>query len=171
VPNRRPAETDYDAMYASYVSAVPEGDVVEFLGRQRDDAMTLLGSIPAERAGFRYAPGKWSIAEVVGHVIDAEWIFTTRALRFARGDETPLPGFDSDEYAVRAGRAGRSLASLAEELRHLRSANLALFSSFDEAALDRRGTAWDRSFTVRAKLFIIAGHAQHHMAVLRERYL
>ena len=168
---RRPAEGDYDAWYASYVSAVPEGDVVGFLRRQRGEALALLGSIPAERAGFRYAPGKWSIAEVVGHVIDAEWIFTTRALRIARGDETPLPGFDSDEYAVRAGQAGRSLESLAEELGHLRSANLALFSSFDETALDRRGTASDRPITVRAQLYIIAGHAAHHLDVLRERYL
>ena len=121
--------------------------------------------------GARYAPGKWSLTEVIGHVVDTERVLATRAMLFARGDAKPLPGFDQDALIEGAMFDDRPLASLVDEFEHLRRANVALFGSWGEEAQARRGVASGCAFTVRALVTIVAGHALHHLDVVRERYL
>ena len=169
-PAARPDATEYAAYYEKYVSLV-EGDVLETLARQGAETASLLASIPEDAAGSRYEPGKWSVKELVGHVIDGERIFAYRALRFARGDQTPLEGFDQDPYVASGNFDARTLTSLAEELTHVRASTLALLRSLGPEAWARRGTASDNEVTVRALAYITAGHEAHHVRILRERYL
>jgi hypothetical protein len=167
----RPDATEYVPYYERYISLVSDGDILITLSRQLDESLALLGSISEEQANHRYAPDKWSIKELVGHVIDTERIFAYRALRFARNDRTPLPGYDQDDYIRGASFDDYSLADLASEFEHVRRANLSLFKHLDEDAWKRRGTANESEVSVRALAFIIAGHELHHMAILRNRYL
>jgi uncharacterized damage-inducible protein DinB len=167
----RPSETEYAPYYGRYIGLVPEGDVIEILSRQLEETLGLLGDIPESQAGHRYAPDKWSIKEVIGHVVDSERIFAYRALRFARNDKAAIEGFDQDEFARNSGFDERSLADLVEEFNHVRRANLLLFRSFADEALNRRGIASEVEVSVRALLYIIAGHERHHMEVLKSRYL
>lgn len=170
-PIPRPQPGDHDPYYDRYVSLVPEGDVLALLRDQLEETRSLLVGLTDEQAAHRYAPGKWSVKEVAGHVTDTERVFAYRALRAARGDATPLPGFEQDDFVAHGGFDGRSLGSLFEELAAVRSASLALFQSFDAEALARRGTASGAGFAVRAIPFILAGHERHHLRILRERYL
>jgi uncharacterized damage-inducible protein DinB len=167
----RPAPDEYAPYFGGYIDEVPPGDVLEILDRQMAETQALLRSLPESRALHRYAPGKWSIKEVVGHVSDAERIFTYRALCFSRNERAPLPGFEEDEYVAAAGFDTRSLADLARELESVRAATLTLFRGLSDELLLRRGTANAKPYTVRAIAFIIAGHERHHVRVLRERYL
>lgn len=167
----RPEATEYDAFYETYVSKVPEGDVLELLATQRDDLAELLASIDDERALHRYAEGKWSIKQVAGHLADAERIFACRALCFARSESAALPGFDENEYVAAADFDRRPLRSLIAELGHLRGATIEFFEGLSPQALSRAGTASGVSFSVRSFAFIIAGHERHHLGVLRDRYL
>ncbi|HUL03324.1 MAG TPA: DinB family protein [Gemmatimonadales bacterium] len=167
----RPEATEYAPYYGTYVSKVPAGDLLQLLERQRADTQALLAGLSDERALHRYAPGKWSIKEVVGHIADAERIFSYRALRIARGDETPLPGFDENAYTPAGHFDARPLAELAAELDAVRRATIALFRGLEGDALVRRGTASNHGVSVRALAYIIAGHERHHVQILRERYL
>jgi DinB family protein len=167
----RPDASEYAPHYETYVSKVPNGNLLEILEDQRRETQGLLAEIPEGRAIYRYAPGKWSIKEVVGHVTDAERVFSYRALRFARADETPLPGFDEKAYAPAGRFDARALLDLAVELDAVRRATIALFTGLEPAALARRGTANAKEISVRALAYIIAGHERHHLEVLRERYL
>lgn len=167
----RPHSSEYAPFYHGYVSAVPEGDVVEILrsgGRELHDAVM---AIPEQRGGFRYAEDKWTIREVIGHLIDAERIFTYRAMRIARGDTTPLAGFEENDYVRTAGSDARTLASLAHEVGALRESTVHLFQSLPADAWVRRGVASGKEISVRALAYIVAGHPQHHLRILRERYL
>ena len=128
-------------------------------------------SIPESQAGFRYAADKWSIKELVGHLIDTERIFSYRALRFARNDKTPLPGYEQDDYIRHASFDDCSLSELAAELESVRQSTLFLFKHLDEEAWMRRGVASESEVSVRALAYIIAGHELHHRRVLRDRYL
>ncbi len=167
----RPEPAEYPDYVARYLRLVPDGDVIELLASQMEETAGLLGGISDEKALFRYAPGKWSIKEVVGHVIDSERIFAYRALCFSRQDSTRLPGFDQDQY-VPAGRfEARRLADLSRELRLVRQATIAFFAGLDAEMLLRRGTANERTHSVRSIAWIIAGHELHHMDVVRKRYL
>ncbi len=167
----RPDASEYAPYYVKYVGKVPDGDLLATLERDGRDTVTLLRGIPEAKALTRYAPGKWSVKEVVGHICDAERIFSYRALRFARGDATPLKTFDQDAY-VPAGRFdARPLAELATELERIRGATVALFSGLDAAALERKGVASEKEVSVRALAWIVAGHARHHVEILKERYL
>ena len=168
---RRPSSTEYDAFYASYVASVPEGDVLDILATEGRRAGTLFESIPPEKKSFRYAPGKWSVREVIGHVIDTERIFSFRMLWMSRGDLTPLPGMDQDTFVAGAEFDSRGLASLAREFKTLRESNIVLGRSFSEEVLNRRGFASGLEFSVRALMYIMAGHAIHHVRVLEDRYL
>ncbi|MCZ6598438.1 MAG: DinB family protein [Planctomycetota bacterium] len=168
---KRPARDEYHEFYDEYVSLVPDGDVVAILKDQRDEVLALLDGLPAEKHDHRYAPGKWSIKQVLGHLIDTERIFAFRALHIARGDAQPLPGMDQDEWMATADFGRRPLASLLDEYGHLRSASIGLFEGFDEEVLGRVGTANDVRFTVRTFPYIMAGHERHHVEVLKERYL
>lgn len=169
--NGRPSPGEYPPYYQTYLDLVPQGDVLRVLEEQLASALALLRGIGEGQAGDRYAPGKWSIKEVVGHLIDSERVFAYRALRFGRNDPTPLPGFEGDDYVREGGFDGRSLADLAAELSAVREASLALFRGLPEQALLRRGTASGRELAVRCFPWIIAGHERHHLEVIRERYL
>ena len=168
----RPGPSEYAPYYETYISKVPpEGDLLTVLEDQRRETQQLLAGLSDTRALHRYAPEKWSIKEVVGHLMDTERVFCYRALAFARGDANPLPGYDEKAWAA-AGRFDvRSLAHLAAESDAVRRATIALFSGLDGEALARRGTANNNPISVRALGWVIAGHERHHLAILRERYL
>ena len=167
----RPDASEYLAYYGRYIDQVPDGDLLQTLRDQLDETLALVRGLDEARGGHRYAPGKWSIRDVLSHVIDAERIFAYRALRIARGDRTPLASFDENAYAQAANADARTLADLAQELEHVRRGNLLFFASLDDEALARRGTASDAEVSVRALAWIIAGHERHHVTLLRERYL
>jgi uncharacterized damage-inducible protein DinB len=168
---QRPAPEEFAPYYARYIDAVPEGDLIETLEMQLSETVALLAALREERARFRYAEGKWTLAEVVGHINDTERVFAHRALRIARGDTTPLPGFDQDLFASNSPAAHMRLRDLEEEFAAVRRASITLVRHFDEAAWDRRGTASNNPVSVRALAWMIAGHQIHHVNVLRERYL
>lgn len=167
----RPDETEYLPYYGRYISLVPEGDILALLNKQSDETLALLRSIPESQAEFRYAPDKWSIKELVGHVIDSERIFAYRALRFARNDQTPLPGYEQDDYIRNASFNDYPLVELASEFESVRSSTLSLFKHLSDEAWHRRGVANDAEASVRALAYIIAGHELHHREILRNRYL
>ena len=167
---KRPAPTEHAEYYANYISKVPGTDVFGVLESQRLQMLQLFTGRSERDGNFRYAPGKWTVKEVLGHITDTERIFSYRTLRIARGDKTPLPGFEQDEY-VRDGAFGeRTLRDLAEEFGAVRIASIALFRSLNEAAWERRGVADQKEVTVRALAFITAGHQMHHRIILEERY-
>ncbi len=167
----KPDASEFLEYYGKYVARVPGGDAMKALQDQLGEVLTLVRELPEERGGHRYAPDKWSIREVLGHIMDAERIFAYRALRIARGDATPLATFDENAY-VPAGRFdARTLADLAEEYQAVRRATVLLFRSMDGDALGRMGVASGAGVSVRALAWIIAGHEAHHVALLRERYL
>lgn len=167
----RPGTDEYDPYYGKYISLVPDGDLIKILSAQIDETSHLLNAVTESKAGFRYAPGKWSIKEVVGHLSDAERIFSYRALRIGRGDTTPLPGFEQEDYVKGTNFDVRLLTDLVNEFRAVRQATITLLKSFDEEALRRRGVASDKPISVRALAYCIAGHELHHLAILRARYL
>ena len=166
----RPETSEYDAFYQTYVAALPDGCILDRLQAQGTECQQLLATIDDQRALYRYADGKWSIKEVLGHLCDAERIFAYRALTIARGDRVPLPGFDENEYVAAAGFDRLPLAALAAGLAHVRAATRFLFSSLTSEERARQGLANDSRITVRALAWIIAGHERHHLDVLRERY-
>ena len=167
----RPDATEYSPYFGRYIALVPDGDLLETLARQLDETAWLLRGVTERGGDFRYADGKWSIKEVVGHLADTERIFAYRALRFARGDGTPLPGFDENLFVANARFTERTLADLMAELRAVRAATIALFSGLAPDELERRGVANGQPMSVRAAAYNIAGHERHHVAILRERYL
>ena len=167
---KRPEPTEHAEFYANYISKVPGTDVLGVLEHERHKMLQLFRGRNEKEGDFRYGPGKWTIKEVLGHITDTERIFTYRALRFARGDKTPLPGFEQDDYVRDGAFSERSLADLAEEFGAVRSASIALYRSFPEAAWERRGEANEKEVTVRALAFITAGHQMHHRIILEERY-
>lgn len=167
----RPDPTEYLPYYSRYVALVPEGDIVATLAAQNESTMALLRSLPESKAAFRYAPLKWSIKELVGHLSDAERIFADRALRFARNDETPLPGFEENDYVRNGSFDAYSLADLADGFESVRRSTVFLFKHLGGEASARRGKANNAEISVRALAYVIAGHEIHHMNVLRTRYL
>jgi hypothetical protein len=170
-PLERPSPSDFVPYFRQYIDKVPAGDVLAILESQIEETVAALGALSEEKALHRYAPGKWSVKEIVGHLADSERIFAYRALRFARGDATALPGFEQDDYVAPSGADQRSLADLLGEFAAVRRASLCLFRGFDGAAWARRGVASGNEFAVRAFPFIVAGHERHHLAVIRQRYL
>lgn len=167
----RPAESEYAPYFTQYVAQVPPGDILDLLANQIDDTIATLGGLTDAQAAHRYAPGKWSIKEVVGHLCEAERVFVYRAQAFAHNDATPQPGWDENLYVANANYDRRSLASLLEELRTARAATVAFFAGLDEVQLERRGVANNREYSVRALAWITAGHERHHLKIVRERYL
>lgn len=169
--DQRPGDDEYDAYYAKYVALVPEGDIVAILATQLEDTLAVVRNLTDEQARGAYAPGKWSIKEVIGHLADSERIFASRALRFGRGDATPLPGFDENSY-VPAGRFNdRPLPSLVAELAAARGATVALFAGLPAEAWTRSGRANGVPVSVRGLAWIAAGHELHHRGILSSRYL
>jgi hypothetical protein len=166
----RPEASEYAPFYHRYVESVPDGDVVELLRAGGRELLEAIRRIPESRAGHRYGPEKWTIRQVVGHLIDAERIFSYRALRAARGDRSPLASFDENAYVRTAGSDARTLADLARELEIVREASVLLFASLPDEAWGLSGIASDREVSVRALAYITDGHSRHHLRILRERY-
>ena len=166
----RPDPSEHATSFGGYIDLVPAGDLLAHLGAQAAEIAAWAAGLADAQAAHRYAPGKWSVREVVGHVADTERIFAYRALRIARGDATPLPSFDENAWAAAADVSGRTLAQTLAEFRAVRAATVALVDGLPAAAWDRAGTASGNPMTVRGAAFVIAGHTAHHMAVLRDRY-
>ncbi len=167
----RPSDAEYDPYYQPMITLVPDEPILDVLEEQRHEFMGFLGSLDKSTADYRYGPEKWSVKEVLGHVLDTERIFGARALCFARGEKRPLPPFEQDDYVRSAGFDKRSLSSLSKEFEAVRRSTECLFSGFDEEQWNRGGVANEAQMTVRAVAFIVAGHAAHHLAVIRKRYL
>jgi hypothetical protein len=167
---RKPAQGEFPAFYGTYI-AEAQGDTLGEALRRSSEAMHAIIAELSARGDHRYAPGKWSVKEVLLHVVDSERIFAYRALRFARKDATPLPGYDENEYAPASGADGRSLASLLKEHDAVRAATATLFEGFTAEMVARSGTANNDRISVSSIGWTIAGHAEHHVRILRERYL
>ena len=166
-----PEVTEYNSYYGRYVSLVPGRDLTQTLDAQLAQTLPILRGISEEKSLHRYAPGKWSIKEMLGHLIDGERIFTYRALRFARRDGTPLPGFDQDPYVAAAHFDAQPWTDLIAEFEHVRRSTILFFRALTSEDLMRIGTASQNAITVRALGYIIAGHELHHIGILRDRYL
>jgi len=165
-----PDSSEYAAYYGRYISLVEGSDVVASLEEQPGETLLLLSGLTEEQGDYRYAPGKWSIKEMLGHIIDAERVFCYRALRFARNDRTPLASFEQDEY-VRSGNFGDCrLSDLIEEFIAVRRATVWLFRHLSADAWMRIGIASDNPVSVRALAYIVAGHELHHRRILQEKY-
>jgi hypothetical protein len=168
-PMTRPGPTEYAPFYAGYIALVPEADVVAALAAQLDDALSLLRPVPEAVGDVRHPPYTWTVKEVVGHLTDAERVFGYRALRFARADATPLPGFDENAYVGAGGFDAVRLADRVAGFEAVRRSHLWLFRTLPYAAWARGGSANGSPVTVRALAYIMAGHARHHTAILRQR--
>lgn len=167
----RPEKTEYASFYETYIKLIGDKDIIPVLEEQLESADKFIRAIPEEKGNYRYAEGKWSVKDVLGHIVDNERVFGYRALRFARGDETKLPGYEQDDYVPAANSGKRKIAELADELYHLRKANLLMLKTFGEAELSRGGIASGNRMTVRAIAYVLAGHERHHLNVLKEKYL
>lgn len=168
---RRPEASSLPQYFSRYVEAVPDGDILATLERQGAETQAFLGGLDAVQAGHRYAPGKWTVKQVVAHLSDGERVFAYRALRFARKDPTELPGFEEDDWAAANTCEQRGLGEVLAELAAVRQATLALLRGLEDEAWDRQGTANGKRFSVRALAWMMAGHEVHHLRILRERYL
>jgi uncharacterized damage-inducible protein DinB len=167
----RPDPSEYDPYYERYISLVKANDVVAALQKQAQETRELLSKVSADKAEFRYAPGKWSVKEVLGHINDTERIMSYRVLRIARGDQTPIEGFEQDDY-IAAGKFGRrTIDDLLQEFATIRNATLQLVRHVDAEAAERRGTANQKQISARAIVYVIAGHELHHRRILLEKYL
>jgi uncharacterized damage-inducible protein DinB len=166
----RPATGEYGDFHTGYIAAVPAGDIRETLARESAAAAAFYAAISAERADHAYAPGKWTVREVVAHLADSERVFAYRALRFGRGDQTPLAGFDQDQWVPRCHAGTRPWPELLADFAAVRAASLQLFRSFTEADWARRGEASGVAVSVRTLAFVVVGHELHHRRILVERY-
>lgn len=162
---------EYAAYYANYIAQVDEIPLVEELEISLARLIHFVREIPMDKFDYRYAPGKWTIKDILLHLIDAERVFAYRALRFARNDQTALPGFDENLFVDEAGANARSLQDLLTELSLVRHSSIALFKSFNQEKLLRMGTASGHPMSVRALGFVIIGHQNHHQRIFQERYL
>jgi hypothetical protein len=166
----RPAADEYGSFYSGYVGLVPEADILNALQRQPGVVHALAAAVPTDQESFAYAPGKWTVREVFGHLTDAERVFGYRAFRISRGDTTPLASFDENTYVAESGYGAEPLVQLAREFAVVREANLAVLRRLDPARWTQVGNASGHPVSVRALAYIMAGHVRHHVKGLRERY-
>jgi len=167
----RPADHESHDYYKLYINQVPGDNVVQVLKDTMLNTLALLETLDIEKWDFRYAEGKWSIKEVMIHIMDAEQVFAYRAMRISRNDQTPLPGFEQNDYVPYYDVENRSVESIMEEFKALRLSTIAMFENFNDAMMERLGTASGFQVSVRALAFMLAGHEIHHMRIVRERYL
>jgi hypothetical protein len=167
----RPATTEYGEYYGRYIQRVPDEDVFGLMARQYLTLSELLGGLSPEKADFRPGPKEWSIKEVVGHINDTERVFAYRALCISRSDLKPLPGFNQDDYVRESAFSARTLADVLEEFDLLRQGNILQFNRLTPEMLLRQGTASDMPVSVRALLYMMAGHVEHHIESLKVDYL
>jgi len=170
VTMERPPDDEFDPFYAGYVACVSETDVLGVLAAQTDVLRAVAGTVPPDQELRRYAPDKWSLREVFGHLTDAEWVFGYRALCISRQDATPLPGFDEQAYVARSSFLDRSLADHVHLFGTLRAANLLLLRQLDAPRWRQTGNANGSRVSVRALAYIMAGHVRHHLTILDQRY-
>ncbi len=168
---KRPDPKEYSEYYHNYVQQVPKGNILDILDKQADLLGRFFAEISEEKSLYRYEPDKWSIREVVGHLLDVERIFSCRAFRFSRGDKTDLPGFDENAYVPNGNYDTHDISELVEEFYLLRKATVSMFRGFDRKMWDLKGKANGASMSVRAVAWILAGHLIHHMKVIQSRYL
>jgi uncharacterized damage-inducible protein DinB len=166
----RPNAKDYNPYYETYIKEIEGDDILKILNEQHKKTQEVLNSFSELRGNYRYDDGKWTVKEVVGHLLDTERVFAYRALSIARGEKKSLPGFEQDDYVREGNFNARNLSDLNYEFRLSREANLLMFRSFSEEMLNRKGTANESPVTVRAILWIITGHEKHHVKILQERY-
>ncbi|HXZ78862.1 MAG TPA: DinB family protein [Terriglobales bacterium] len=167
----RPQANEYNEYYSRYISLVPQQDILLTLERQLPETVKLLRNVGEDRGGYRYAPDKWSIKQVIGHLADTERVFAYRALRISRNDSTPIEGFEQDDYVLYGPFQQCRLADLVSEFEHIRHSTLDLFRNLDPQAWTRRGVANKNEVSVRAIAYILAGHELHHRKILQEKYL
>lgn len=168
---QRPPKENQPSYYQYYISLVEEDNGLLAMESQIIKLQKFIGEIPVEKEEFRYAPGKWTVKEVLGHVADTERIFGYRALCIARGEEHPLPGYDDKAYVANSNFNSRSLFDIVHEFSLIRESNLVMFRSFDQQAQARIGMANNTRVSIPALLFMILGHEIHHLNVIREKYL
>ena len=169
-PVTRPQSDEYAPYYEKYVSLIASDDILGVLETQRVQMAQLLAARSDREGNFRYAPDKWSVKEIIGHICDAERIFAYRLLRIGRGDKTPLPGFEQDDYIPTGNFNARTLADLAAEFAAVRAGTITLVQSLPQEAWARAGTASNNPVSARALAYIIAGHEMHHRRILDEKY-
>jgi uncharacterized damage-inducible protein DinB len=167
----KPLQSEYVSFHETYIMKVGDGDIISILQNQQESTYRFLTNIPAEKGAYAYAESKWTVKQTIGHMTDTERIMAYRLLRFARLDETPLPGFDQDTYVNNSHHKNAELADLIEEFYLVRKGNMFLFKSLNETEKLRSGLASGNMVTVNALLYIIAGHENHHLQILKERYL
>ncbi len=167
----KPEPTEFDPYYQRYTSLVPESDIRDAYALQASDLRQMISPLPEEKGTFAYADGKWTIKEVLSHLIDCERIFAYRMLRISRGDNTPIEGFEQDGYIENSNANNRSFSDLLDEFDYSRKANSLLLNNMDETALSQMGTASGLPISARALANISIGHVRHHLSILRERYL
>ncbi|MGC2248651.1 MAG: DinB family protein [Terriglobales bacterium] len=167
----RPEPTEYDPYYERYISLVKTDDIIATLHKQAQQTRDLLGKVSPDQSEFRYAAGKWSVKEVLGHVNDTERIMSYRVLRIARGDQTPIEGYEQDDYVVAGKFSRRTMDDLLQEFMTIRNATIELIRHIDQESAERRGTANNKQISARAIIYVIAGHELHHRRILEEKYL
>lgn len=167
----RPVKGDYGEYYQKYIDLVKGDDIFRILVEQNIDSQNILNSFSENKGNYKYSEGKWTVKEVIGHMMDVERIFAYRALCIARGETKPLPGMDQDLYVSNGNFNKRQLFDLNYEYRLLRESNILLFGSFDKSVLQNRGNASGNDVTVLALMFMTAGHEKHHLKILTERYM
>jgi hypothetical protein len=167
----RPETNEFDPYYDTYISLVADDDIITVLDSQTAELSRLISGVPDEKGAFAYADGKWTIKEVLSHLIDGERMFAYRVLRISRGDETPIEGFEQDGYIENSNANNRAFAELLEEFGLLRKANILLLKNLSDEASRRIGTASEKQVSVRALVYIMAGHIKHHINILNQRYL
>ena len=166
-----PKPSEYDPYYGTYISLVERGDILRAMEQQLSETTAVLSQLTGQQGAYRYAPDKWSVKEMLGHLIDSERIFTYRALRVARGDKTPIEGFEQDDYVPYGRFDQRALATLVEEFASVRQSSLFLFKYLDTEAWMRQGIANRKEISVRALAYVIAGHELHHRKMIKDKYL
>jgi hypothetical protein len=167
----RPEPNEYEPHYEKYIGRVPDGDIISILNAQMENTLSFLRTISEEKASYSYAPGKWTVKQVLGHIMDTERVFAYRALCIGRNDKSWLPGFEQDDYVENANFDRRTLQSLIEEMAAIRHATVELFKHFTDEEWRRRGIANQKEISARALAYNIAGHELHHLEILRSRYL
>lgn len=167
----KPEKNEYDPYYESYISLVSEFNVIDVLAAQPAELDALFAAMPDEKGTFAYAPGKWTIKELLSHLIDGERMFAYRVLRISRGDLTPIEGFEQDDYNENSSANNRTFVDLLDEFDLQRRSNMILFNNLDETAWKRMGTASGKPVSARGIAYIMAGHVRHHIRIINERYL
>jgi uncharacterized damage-inducible protein DinB len=169
--DKMPSAYEYADYYANYVKLVPQGDIIEILRDQMKETVSLLSTLTEPQSEYRYASGKWSIKEVIGHITDTERIMSYRLLSIARGERASLPGYDENEYVAEANFDKQSLKDLLDHFACVRQSTIHLIKTLSDESLSRRGTANNSAVTAKALITIMAGHELHHRKIIQERYL